>query len=145
MRQGHKCVLWHLREVISHKYVVWKTEQIKVEITYIHSKKYSTSKMDSLITSQIHASTPLKNLTVAEVDMNFHFHNGRPMIPILNWKNLVHPFPSYLFKIHFNITLPFTLRSFIFLELCKSATFFCNLLKSSVNLFLISDSSARQM
>jgi hypothetical protein len=53
--------------------VAWKIEQIKVEITYIHSKKYSISKMDFLITSKLHARTPLKNLTAAEVDMNFPF------------------------------------------------------------------------
>jgi len=62
-----------LREIISRKYVAWKIEQIKVEIPYIHWRKYSVSKMDFLITSQLHARTPLKNLTAAEVDKNFPF------------------------------------------------------------------------
>lgn len=134
MKQGHKYILWNLQDVIIRKYVAWKIEQIKVEITYIHSKKYSTYKMDFLITSQLNARTPFKNPTAAEV-LNWisHFNNGRQMIPILKRKNSVHPFPSYLFKIHFNITFPFTLRSFTFLEPCKSATFFSNLLISAVN------------
>jgi len=73
MKQGHKYIMWHLREIISRKYVAWKIEQIKVEIPYIHWRKYSVSKMDFLITSQLHARTPLKNLTAAEVDKNFPF------------------------------------------------------------------------
>ena len=66
-------ILWHLREVINRKYVASKIEQIKVETTDIHSKKYSISKMDFLIISQLHARTPLKNPTAAGVDMNFPF------------------------------------------------------------------------
>jgi len=53
--------------------VAWNIKQIKAEIIYIHSKEYGISKMDFLITSQLQAKTPLKNLTAAEVDMNFPF------------------------------------------------------------------------
>ena len=187
--KSHIHILWHLREVISRKYVALKTEQIKEEITYIHTMKYSVSKLVFFLISQLHARTLLKNLTAAEVDTSFpfisvinkldaqhfcftislfhastcfehivkqkfcasswliteinilrctvrktsewisHFHNGRQMIPILKRKNSVDPFPSYLFKIHFNITLPFTLKSFTFLELCTCITFFSSLLK----------------
>jgi hypothetical protein len=38
----------------------------------------------------------------------YHIHNSPPMIPTLNWMNLVQNFPHCFPKIHSNISLPFT-------------------------------------
>jgi hypothetical protein len=42
----------------------------------------------------------------------YHLHNGQPLVPIPNQMKPIHVFPSYYFKIQFNIIFPSTRRSF---------------------------------
>jgi hypothetical protein len=42
---------------------------------------------------------------------NSHVHSSPPFLPIFSQTNLIHSFPSYLLKIHFNIILPYNSRS----------------------------------
>jgi len=72
--------------------VTWKIEQIRAEITYIHTKKYGISKMDFFwIISQLHARTILNNLTAAEVDMDFPFSQRPTNDPYIETEEFCSP------------------------------------------------------
>jgi hypothetical protein len=44
--------------------------------------------------------------------IQYNIHNSPPLISIVGQINPVHPFPTYFFQIHFNITIPYMSKSF---------------------------------
>jgi len=52
--------------------------------------------------------------------VHYHIHKLQPPVPILSQINLVHAYPSYILKVHFNICFPSTPRSSKWFLLLKS-------------------------